>query len=88
MVALGGVAGQPRVRVGIDLGPAVERAGDWFGSTVNTAARVADTALPGEVIVTERARAVLADATTVRLLARGARPLKGLPRTRLHVAAA
>jgi adenylate cyclase len=88
VVALGGVAGHPRVRVGIDLGPAVERAGDWFGSTVNTAARVADTALPGEVIVTERARAVLADATTVRLLARGARPLKGLPRTRLHVAAA
>jgi len=88
VIALGGIAGHPRVRIGIDVGPAVQRAGDWFGSTVNAAAHVADTALPGEVIVTERAGAVLAAGTNVRLLARGARRLKGLPRTRLHAAAA
>jgi adenylate cyclase len=88
VIALGGIAGHPRIRIGIDVGPAVERAGDWFGSTVNTAARVAETALPGEVIVTERAGAVVTEGTGVRLLARGAPRLKGLPRTRLQIAAA
>jgi class 3 adenylate cyclase len=34
------------VRAGIDVGPAVERASDWYGSRVNTAARVADAAPP------------------------------------------
>jgi class 3 adenylate cyclase len=33
-------------------GPAVERAGDWFGATVNLAARVAGAARAGEVLVT------------------------------------
>jgi len=87
-IALGEPAGHPRVRAGIDVGPAVERASDWYGSTVNTAARVADAALPGELIVTERARAALADAPNVRLLARGVQRLKGLPSTAVHVAAA
>jgi adenylate cyclase len=88
VIAIGRVKGPLRVRAGIDVGPAVERAGDWYGSTVNTAARVADTALPDELIVTDRARAALAGGMSVRLLARGERPLKGLPNTRLHMAAA
>jgi class 3 adenylate cyclase len=88
VVELGGIDGHPHVRVGLDVGPAVEHAGDWFGSTVNTAARLADAAQPGEVIVTDRARAAFADRATVRLLARGAQPLKGLPHTLLHSAAA
>ncbi len=33
--------GFPAVRVGMHHGPAVERDGDWFGATVNLAARVA-----------------------------------------------
>jgi adenylate cyclase len=32
--------GFPLVRVGRHTGPAVERGGDWFGATVNLAARV------------------------------------------------
>ncbi|MDX6642568.1 MAG: adenylate cyclase [Solirubrobacteraceae bacterium] len=44
--------GVPAVRIGMHTGPAVERAGDWFGTTVNVAARVAAAARAGEVLVT------------------------------------
>src|SRR5919205_2231977 len=43
----------PGVHVGLNTGPAVERAGDWWGSTVNVAARVADSAGAGELLLTE-----------------------------------
>ncbi len=46
----------PTVRVGMHTGPAVERDGDWFGSAVNTAARVSALASGGEVLVTEATR--------------------------------
>ena len=36
--------GLPPARVGLDTGPAVERNGDWFGSTVNIASRVTSAA--------------------------------------------
>jgi adenylate cyclase len=52
--------GFPAVRVGMHHGPAIAREGDWFGATVNLAARVAGLAAGGEVLVTgavhERAR--------------------------------
>jgi len=48
--------GFPAVRVGMHHGPAVARGGDWFGSTVNLAARVAGVAGGGEVLVTEAVR--------------------------------
>jgi class 3 adenylate cyclase len=44
--------GFPAVRVGMHHGPAIEREGDWFGATVNLAARVAALAAGGEVLVT------------------------------------
>jgi adenylate cyclase len=37
---LGSAHGAPAVRVGMHHGSAVERDGDWFGATVNIAARV------------------------------------------------
>jgi adenylate cyclase len=37
---VGAQHGFPLVRVGMHTGPAVERRGDWFGATVNLAARV------------------------------------------------
>ena len=46
-------AGDPQVRVGVHRGPAVECMGDFFGTAVNVAARVAALAAPGEVLVTE-----------------------------------
>jgi adenylate cyclase len=44
--------GAPAVRVGLHHGPAVERDGDYFGATVNLAARVSGLATGGEVLVT------------------------------------
>jgi len=67
------------IRIGIDHGPAVQHAGDWYGSTVNAAARVADCAAPGELLITERARDALRERTAVPTVARGVRRLKGLP---------
>ena len=48
--------GFPAVRVGMHHGPAIPRNGDWFGATVNLAARVAAVAAGGEVLVTEAVR--------------------------------
>ena len=49
------VEGFPPVRVGVHTGPAVTRAGDWYGSTVNIAARLCAAAGGGEVLVSEDA---------------------------------
>ena len=48
--------GFPPVRVGVHTGPAVEREGDWYGRTVNVAARLCTAAGGGEVLVSERTR--------------------------------
>jgi adenylate cyclase len=44
------------VRVGMHTGPAVERGGDWYGTTVNVAARLCAAAGGGEVLVSEATR--------------------------------
>jgi adenylate cyclase len=44
---VGAQHGFPLVRVGMHTGSAAERAGDWFGSTVNLAARVSAAASGG-----------------------------------------
>jgi adenylate cyclase len=46
-------AGLPRARVGLHSGPVVFQNGDYFGRTVNIAARISDHARPGEVLVSE-----------------------------------
>jgi len=45
--------GLPPAHVGVNVGPVVFRDGDFFGRTVNVAARVADRAGPHQVLVTE-----------------------------------
>jgi adenylate cyclase len=80
--------GYPPIRIGLDSGPAERREGDWYGSTVNVAARVADAATPGELLMTDRARTAAAGAESVRLISRGVRQLKGLPDSSLHAAVA
>lgn len=79
--------GYPEVRIGIDTGPAVPRAGDWYGTTVNTAARISKKAAPGELLMTERARAAAVGAGELRTVERGHWSLKGLPKMTLHAAA-
>ena len=41
----------PPVRMGVHSGTAVQRDGDWYGSAVNVAARIADAAAAGEVLL-------------------------------------
>ncbi len=48
-------AGAPSAHVGVDAGPVIVQDGDYFGTTVNTAARIAAYARAGEVLATDRA---------------------------------
>jgi adenylate cyclase len=61
------VEGFPPVRVGVHTGPAVERNGDWFGTTVNVAARLCAAASGGQVLASEIAVAAAADLYEVEL---------------------
>ena len=45
--------GLPPAHAGVHAGPLIERDGDFFGRTVNVAARIADKASPGEVLISE-----------------------------------
>jgi adenylate cyclase len=45
--------GLPPAHVGLHAGPVVFQEGDYFGRTVNIAARIAEYARPGEVLVTQ-----------------------------------
>ena len=58
---LSGDVGVPPVRVGIHTGPAVANEGDWYGRTVNVAARLCAVAPGGEVMVSESTRAAVSD---------------------------
>ncbi len=46
----------PPVRFGIHTGPALVQAGDWYGRTVNVAARLCSVAPGGEVMVSDATR--------------------------------
>jgi adenylate cyclase len=50
------IEGFPPVRVGMHTGPAVERSRDWYGTTVNIAARLCAAAGGGEVLISEATR--------------------------------
>jgi class 3 adenylate cyclase len=49
------VEGFPPVRVGVHTGPAVTRNADWYGNTVNVAARLCSAAGGGQVLASEYA---------------------------------
>jgi adenylate cyclase len=68
----------PQLRVGIAHGPAVSRAGDWFGASVNLASRVTATARPGSVLVSEAAREALGEPEEISWSFAGARRLRGV----------
>jgi adenylate cyclase len=48
----------PLLHAGIAFGPALPRAGDWYGRTVNLASRLTDFARPGSVVANEELREV------------------------------
>ncbi len=48
-------AGLPQAHVGVDAGPVIVQDGDYFGSTVNVASRIAGYARAGEVLASDRA---------------------------------
>ena len=68
---VGAQHGFPLVRVGMHTGPAVERAGDWFGATVNLAARVSAAAAGGEALLTAATRDAAGDLAGMELRKRG-----------------
>jgi adenylate cyclase len=86
MVEVVGRQGLPPAHVGIHAGPVVVQDGDYFGRTVNLAARMAEYARPGEVVVSQE----VVDATQggpVTFTEIGPVELKGVPGTlRLHIA--
>jgi adenylate cyclase len=55
----------PPVRIGIHTGPALPREGDWYGRTVNVAARLCAVAPGGEVMVSETTREATGEITGV-----------------------
>jgi len=70
-------AGLPPAHVGLHAGPVLFQEGDYFGQTVNMAARIADYARPGEVLVTRSVTEVSQD-TGVTFQAIGDVELKGV----------
>jgi adenylate cyclase len=68
---VGAQHGFPLVRVGMHTGPAVEREGDWFGATVNLAARVSAAAAGGDALLTAATRTTAGDLDGVELRERG-----------------
>jgi adenylate cyclase len=78
-------AGLSDVRVGLALGPVLEREGDAYGPTVNLASRITAIAYPGSVVVSPELRAALEDDPAFSF--RGMRPrfLKHIGRVSLAV---
>ena len=68
-----------RVRVGIHTGTVVERDGDFFGTNVAMAARVAAQAEGGEILVSDDVRQALREIEDIVLIDFREAELKGLP---------
>jgi adenylate cyclase len=66
----------PQLRVGSALGPALSRAGDWFGRPVNVASRITQIARPGSLLAEREVRESVPDA--FRWSYAGERRLRGL----------
>jgi adenylate cyclase len=65
----------PGLRVGMHRGPAIYRAGDYIGTTVNLASRVTGTATAGQTVLTDAVAQQLGDGAPVEPV--GVRMLRG-----------
>jgi adenylate cyclase len=70
--------GAPAIRVGVHHGTALERDGDYFGASVNLAARVSAVAAGGEVLVTGSTAALVPHLEGVIYESRGRHELKNV----------
>ena len=70
-------AGLPPAHVGLHAGPVLFQEGDYFGRTVNVAARIAEYARPGDVLVSQEVVDVF-DGTGVAFAEIGPVELKGV----------
>ncbi|HEV2825522.1 MAG TPA: adenylate/guanylate cyclase domain-containing protein [Actinomycetota bacterium] len=77
LVEVVGRNGLPPAHVGIHAGPVIFQEGDYFGRTVNLAARIAEYARPGEVLVSQEV-VDAADGGSVTFTAIGPVELKGV----------
>ncbi|HUA10409.1 MAG TPA: adenylate cyclase regulatory domain-containing protein [Solirubrobacteraceae bacterium] len=66
----------PQLHLGAASGPALSRAGDWFGAPVNVASRITQTANPGTILVESKVRRELPDGYQCSYI--GRRRLRGL----------
>lgn len=73
------------VRVGLALGPVLEREGDAYGVTVNLASRATGIAYPGTVVVSPELRARLEDHAEFAFKSMRPRSLKNIGRVQLSV---
>jgi class 3 adenylate cyclase len=67
------------VRIGLNTGESIEEAGDYFGTAVTLAARIAARAQGGQVLVSEVVRTVGGSLAGVEFRDAGRKQLKGIP---------
>src|SRR5450759_534596 len=70
--------GYPEIRVGMHHGPALQRGDDWFGATVNLAARISALAAGGEVLLSEATREAAGELDGIQLQDRGPARLRNV----------
>ena len=73
------------VRVGLAIGPVIEREGDAFGATVNLASRATSIAYPGTVVISPELRAALEGDPRYTTKSMRPRYLKNIGRVSLSV---
>jgi class 3 adenylate cyclase len=66
------------VRIGLNTGESIEEAGDYFGTAVTLAARIAARAQGGQILVSEVVRAVGGSLAGVEFHDAGRKQLKGI----------
>ena len=69
----------PAIHAGLHTGPVLRRSGDWWGNTVNVAARVADAAQAGQLLVTQAAKLAAGDMASTNFRGLGSLRLKNIP---------
>jgi adenylate cyclase len=77
VVAQVGAAELPEAHVGIAAGPLIARDGDYFGHTVNLAARLSARASGGRILVNDMVVEGVGDAADIRFTPAGPQELKG-----------